>query len=104
MQIIPSKEVKVAGILGPASPLEKKGPAVAETAIGMGGTTLWKLASLDASTTLAVFFEIMTPARGSGAADPSQSQQAHQFFMQFITKYLHEGGEYRCRVTTFTRG
>lgn len=91
----------MAGILGPASPLEKKGVSVAETSIGLGGTTAWRLASLDASTTLAAFFEIVAPGRGSGAADPSQ--QAQQFYVQFITKYLHESGEARCRVTTFTR-
>ena len=34
--------------------------------------------------------------------DPA-SQQAQQFYMQFITRYLHESGETRCRVTTITR-
>ena len=99
-QIIPSRDVKVAGLLGPASLLEKKGVSVAETAVGLGGTTLWKLASLDASTTLAAFFEIMAAARGGA---PEGGQPAEQFFMQFITKYLHESGESRCRVSTITR-
>ena len=45
-QVIPSRGVKVAGLLGPAAPLEKKGAAVAEQAVGMGGTTLWRLAGL----------------------------------------------------------
>ena len=98
MKIIPSRDVKVAGLLGPASPLEKKGVSVAETSVGLGGTTQWKLASLDASTTLAAFFEV-TAAR----APVDMTQAAEQFFMQFITKYLHESGESRCRVTTFTR-
>ena len=93
----------MSGILGPASSLEKKTTSVAETSIGMGGTASWRLASLDASTTLAVFFEIGGPVRGTGTTDPSQQAQ-QQFFLQFITKYLHESGEFRCRVTTFTRG
>ena len=40
-QIIPSRDVKVAGLLGPASPMEKKGMSVAETPVGLGGTTQW---------------------------------------------------------------
>lgn len=49
LQVIPSRvdgEVKVSGILGRAAPIEKKGPAVGDQVIGMGGTTQWKLASL----------------------------------------------------------
>ena len=45
-QVIPSRGVKVAGVLGPAAPMEKKGAAVAEQSVGMGGTTLWRLAGL----------------------------------------------------------
>ena len=99
-QIITSRDVKVAGLLGPASPLEKKSVSVAETPVGLGGTTLWKMASLDACTTLAAFFEIVAAGRG-GNADGAQA--AEQFVLQFITKYLHESGESRCRVTTVTR-
>ncbi len=43
-QIIPSRDVKVAGVLGPAAPVDKKSIAVADTAIGMGGTSAWRLA------------------------------------------------------------
>lgn len=60
-QIIPSIDVKVAGILGPAAPVldkEKRSTAAADTVIGMGGTTKWRLAGLDACTTLAAFFEV----------------------------------------------
>ena len=49
LQVIPSRiegEVKVSGVLGAAAPLDKKGPAVGDQAVGMGGTTAWKLASL----------------------------------------------------------
>lgn len=45
-QVIPSRGVKVAGILGPAAPVEKKGAAVADIPVGIGGTTQWKLAGL----------------------------------------------------------
>jgi protein transport protein SEC23 len=43
VQIIPSRDVKVAGLLGPASPVDKKGVSVAETTVGLGGTTQWSV-------------------------------------------------------------
>ena len=46
MQVIPSRGVKVAGILGPAAPMEKKSASVADVHVGIGGTTQWKLAGL----------------------------------------------------------
>ena len=49
LQVIPSRidgEVKVSGVVGPAAPLERKGPGIGDQVIGMGGTTIWKLASL----------------------------------------------------------
>lgn len=45
-QVIPSRDVKVGGLMGPAAPVEKKSPSVADTQTGIGGTTLWKMASL----------------------------------------------------------
>lgn len=50
----------MAGLLGAAAPVTEKGrtAAVADSPIGMGGTTQWKLAGLDARTTLCAFFEV----------------------------------------------
>ena len=53
-----SKDIKVCGLLGPASPLERKGPQVSDQSVGLGGTTAWKLCTLAASTTVAVVFDI----------------------------------------------
>lgn len=36
----------MAGLLGPAAPTDKKGTNVADTSVGIGGTTQWKLAGL----------------------------------------------------------
>ena len=49
----------------------------------------------DPATTLAVFFEVGS-SRDKGA-DPQQ------FYLQFITRYLHEDGTARTRVTTISR-
>lgn len=102
-EIIPSRDVKVAGLLGPAAPIlekEKRSSAIADSSIGMGGTTKWRLAGLDAATTLSAFFEVV--AGGQRGRDTS-TQTPQQFYLQFVTRYLHEGGQWRCRVTTITR-
>ena len=49
---------------------------------------------------MAVFFEIVAHSKGS--VDPG-SNGAHQFFIQFVTRYLHSDGSQRCRAFTFTR-
>ncbi len=36
----------MAGLLGPASPTDRKGTNFADTPVGIGGTTQWKLAGL----------------------------------------------------------
>ncbi|KAK9814088.1 hypothetical protein WJX72_000474 [[Myrmecia] bisecta] len=101
-EVIPSKDVKVSGLLGPASTMEKKGVAVADAPMGMGGTTMWKLAGLDSRTTLSIFFEIVANAKDQQDASLA-AQSSQEFFVQFITKYLHGEGTMRCRVTTFSR-
>ncbi|KAK9905677.1 hypothetical protein WJX75_004485 [Coccomyxa subellipsoidea] len=95
-EVIPSRGVKVAGLLGPAAAMDKKSSSIADTPVGIGGTTLWKLAGLDASTTLCTFYEIMPQSKEAAAQDG-------QFFIQFITRYLHADGSHRVRATTFTR-
>ena len=36
----------MAGLLGPASPTDRKSPNISDTPVGIGGTTQWKLAGL----------------------------------------------------------
>ena len=55
----------------------------------------------DQSTTVAVFFEIMTSKKQESAVDGAAGQT---FYIQFITKYLNgQTGRTHCRVTTITR-
>ena len=47
VEVIPSKDVKVSGALGPGCPIEKKlATAVADQVVGMGGTNRWRMAGL----------------------------------------------------------
>lgn len=57
----------------------------------------------DQTTTVGVFFEIMTSKKqeSAGLADGASGQT---FYLQFITKYLNgQTGRTHCRVTTVTR-
>ncbi|RMB93649.1 hypothetical protein DUI87_29876 [Hirundo rustica rustica] len=64
--------------------------------IGIGGTSQWKICSLDPSTTLAIYFEVVNqhnapiPQGGRGA-------------VQFVTQYQHSSTQRRIRVTTIAR-
>mmetsp|Transcript_16153 Transcript_16153/g.34976 ORF Transcript_16153/g.34976 Transcript_16153/m.34976 type:complete len:765 (-) Transcript_16153:369-2663(-) len=103
LEVIPSKDIKVAGMLGPAARMEKKSPHIADTEVGLGGTTQWRMCGLDSETSLAVTFEITGSNKEGGETLAGQPQQTGQFFLQFIARYLHHSGELRCRVTTITR-
>jgi protein transport protein SEC23 len=43
------------------------------------------------------------PGRRDQQDAQQQAQSNQQFYLQFVTKYLHWSGELRCRVTTVTR-
>ncbi|XP_022972255.1 protein transport protein SEC23-like [Cucurbita maxima] len=98
LEINCSKDIKIQGIIGPCTSLEKKGPAIADTVIGEGNTTLWKMCGLDKSTCLTVFFDLSSSDRSSspGTANP-------QLYLQFLTSYQDPEGQSMLRVTTVTR-
>eukprot|EP00929_Paragymnodinium_shiwhaense_P069086 TRINITY_DN34850_c0_g1_i3.p1 TRINITY_DN34850_c0_g1~~TRINITY_DN34850_c0_g1_i3.p1 ORF type:complete len:759 (-),score=146.65 TRINITY_DN34850_c0_g1_i3:222-2498(-) len=93
VDVVCSGEVKCCGAVGGLSSLQKKGPCVAETEIGIGGTCQWVAGSLDRNTTVAFFFDI---AAQQGEALPVGKRA----FLQFQTSYLHSSGRKRLRVTT----
>lgn len=98
LEISCSKDIKIQGIIGPCTSLEKKGPAVADTAIGEGGTTAWKLCGLDKSTCLTVFFDLSSSDRSNtpGTVNPL-------LYLQFVTSYQNPEGQLMLRVTTVSR-
>ncbi|MCL7029783.1 hypothetical protein MKW94_004214 [Papaver nudicaule] len=98
LEINCSKEIKIQGIIGPCTSLEKKGPAVSDTVIGQGNTTAWKICGLDKTTCFTVFFDVSPTDRSNpqGTANP-------QLYLQFLTSYQNPEGQLRLRVTTVTR-
>ncbi|NWQ67002.1 SC23A protein, partial [Neopipo cinnamomea] len=91
-----SRELKIAGAIGPCISLNAKGPCVSENELGIGGTSQWKICSLDPSTTLAIYFEVVNQ---HNAPIPQGSRGA----VQFVTQYQHSSMEKRIRVTTVAR-
>ncbi|KAK4687278.1 protein transport protein SEC23, partial [Tremellales sp. Uapishka_1] len=91
-----TKELKISGVIGHVISANKKSACVGETEIGIGQTSAWKICSLSPKTSLAVFFEVVTPA-----GQPLQPNQSG--LIQFVTHYQHASGQFRLRVTTIAR-
>ncbi|KAK9180685.1 hypothetical protein WN944_023819 [Citrus x changshan-huyou] len=98
LEIICSKDIKIQGIIGPCTSLEKKGPSVSDTVVGEGNTTAWKMCGLDKSTCLTVFFDLSSSERSNtpGTINP-------QLYLQFLTSFQSPEGRSVLRVTTVTR-
>ncbi|KAF2298150.1 hypothetical protein GH714_015655 [Hevea brasiliensis] len=98
LEINCSKDVKIQGIIGPCTSLEKKGPNLADTVVGEGNTTSWKMCGLDKSTCLTVLFDLSSSERSNapGTVNP-------QLYIQFLTSYQNPEGHTLLRVTTVTR-
>ncbi|RDX83177.1 hypothetical protein CR513_35945, partial [Mucuna pruriens] len=98
LEINCSKEIKIQGVIGPCTSLEKKGPSVADSVIGEGNTTAWKMCGLDKSTCLTVMFDLSSSDRSntSAAGNP-------QLYLQFLTSFQGPDGQSVLRVTTVTR-
>lgn len=98
LEIYCSKDIKIQGVLGPCTSLEKKGVAVADTVIGQGNTTAWKLCSLDKNTCLTVYFDIASSERSNapGTLNP-------ELYLQFLTSFQNPEGQPMLRVTTVSR-
>uniref|UniRef100_A0A4W3JPU2 Protein transport protein SEC23 n=1 Tax=Callorhinchus milii TaxID=7868 RepID=A0A4W3JPU2_CALMI len=96
VEVKTTRELKIAGAIGPCVTMNSKGPSVSENELGIGGTCQWKVCNLDACTTLGIYFEVVNqhnapiPQGGRGA-------------VQFVTQYQHSSTQRRIRVTTVAR-
>lgn len=96
LEVKTSRELKIAGAIGPCVSLNMRGPCVSENELGVGGTSQWKICGLDPTSTLGIYFEVVNqhnapvPQGGRGA-------------IQFVTHYQHSSTQRRIRVTTIAR-
>lgn len=95
-----SRELRVCGAIGPVTSLNYKGPLVAETEVGYGGTTAWKINALAPNTTVAIYFDAASQPEQTSQQQQQQTSGATLRFFQFTTAYQHSSGQYRVRVTT----
>jgi len=107
VEVVTSRDVRCEGALGPCASAERRTQSVSDSVVGVGGTAAWKLNSLSRDTTLAFYFEVVAAGGasggGAGAGPPGGAGAQQQFFLQFITTYATQLGEWRTRVTTVTR-
>lgn len=92
-EIKTSREIKVSGLIGHASPLNQKATATSETELGLSGTSQFKMCSITPQHTYGIFFDVV---------NTQTLPQSTQSYTQFITHYQHASGIYRVRVTTFS--
>jgi protein transport protein SEC23 len=81
IEVISSREVKVSGAIGPCATMDKKGPTVSETEIGVGGTTQWYMGGIDPSATMAFFFDVTN-------TNATPLPQHKRRYLQFLTTYV----------------
>jgi len=93
IEVLHSREFKIAGAIGPCASLKKAGPTVSETEIGIGGTYSWFLGGVDPSTSIAFFFDVTNT---TNTPLPAHKRR----YIQFLTTYQSSGGRFRLRVTT----
>lgn len=93
IEVIHSREFKIAGAIGPCASLKKNGPTVSENEVGIGGTHSWYLGGVDPATTVAFFFEVAN-------TNATPLPQTKRRFIQFLTSYQASTGKFRLRVTT----
>lgn len=96
IEVNTTREIKVTGALGPVSSMRKRTACVSENEQGIGGTSAWKMCTLNNGTGVAVFFEVVNQH-----SNPIPTGQA--FFIQFLVQYTHSSGQRRMRVTTTAR-
>jgi len=96
LEVLTSRELKVCGAIGPLASLSKSSASVAETEIGIGNTSAWKLCGADPVSTYAIYFEVVN-------AHTNPIPQGQNGIIQFTTQYQNFQGQKILRVTTISR-
>ncbi|KAH3680078.1 hypothetical protein WICPIJ_008396 [Wickerhamomyces pijperi] len=92
LEVKTSRQLKVSGFVGNATSLHRETQFVSKDTkhgVGLSGSSAWKLSTVFANSSYAVFFDLVE--------DLPQSQAA---FVQFITYYNTANGDTRLKVTT----
>lgn len=94
LEVQTSPEYKICGAIGPCTSLHKKeSPCVSASELGEGGTNAWAMGGVDPSTTVAIYFDLVS-------TDPKPIPISKRRHIQLVTRYQHASGKFRLRVTT----
>ncbi|EDV19484.1 uncharacterized protein TRIADDRAFT_51161 [Trichoplax adhaerens] len=96
IEIKVTKELKISGAIGCCVSGDVKSSIVGDNEIGIGGTSAWKICSINPSSAIGVYLDIVN----QHSAPVSQNAPA---CIQFITQYQHASGLKKVRVTTLAR-
>ena len=86
-------QIMVCGGIGPMSALAVKSKSISENEVGTGQTTSWRICSLNSTTSVAVYYEIVNQHSNPIPAGTP-------FYLQFCVRYKRSNGEIRLRVMT----
>ncbi len=93
IELIVSREIKIAGALGPCASLKKNNGSVSENEVGVGGTSQWYLGGIDPAVTMGFFFDVPN-------TNATPLPQHKRRYMQFLTQFQTSTGKTHLRVTT----
>lgn len=97
MEVFTSKDLKISGLIGHAVSMNKKASNVADTEVGIGMTSSWKMGSVTPAHSYATYFEVATQGNSN------MQEGTQKATIQYLTHYQHSSGTYRLRVTTVAR-
>lgn len=104
LEVKTSNNLKISGLIGHATSLEKQGPNVSDREVGLGGTNSWKLSKILSNSTYSIYFDINKNLNGSNQqTSVSNTGTNNPTYIQFLFYYQHPSGNYRLRVTTISR-
>eukprot|EP01127_Copromyxa_protea_P001824 TRINITY_DN11732_c0_g1_i1.p1 TRINITY_DN11732_c0_g1~~TRINITY_DN11732_c0_g1_i1.p1 ORF type:complete len:763 (-),score=176.58 TRINITY_DN11732_c0_g1_i1:48-2336(-) len=93
LSVVMSPELKVSGAIGHMQSLNVKNSHVADTTIGIGGTSSWKICTMNSGSSFALYFDIVN-------AHNNPIPENKYGMIQFKTTYVLPSGTRVTRVTT----
>lgn len=100
LQVLTSREWKVAGAIGNLTSLDRKSSSVSENEpTGVGNTCAWSLGGLDQQSTVGLYFDVVSQGEDTNA----DLKEAKQGYVQLVTRYKDSIGRTHLRVSTIAK-
>ncbi|CCH42499.1 hypothetical protein BN7_2044 [Wickerhamomyces ciferrii] len=99
LEVKTSKQLKISGLIGHATSLNRKTSNVSDKIIGVGETNSWKLSSITPNSSYGIYFEV----ENSEPQTAFVTNIGPSALVQYSTHYTHSTGTTRLRVTTVAK-